>query len=560
VIVYGDPHYTVSRATVRARLQTWFEAARGGADSARDLVIALGQIEQGIADAESNTSALTAIMEATDRAAEFFVWQNLGKRCGLEVLVTCRHSALRALEGEGTLQIKIPEGFAFYSLFPEQYLTAAEIYSVNRRITKTLVVGIRSIGTSLSAIVKAALNARGFHAERITVRPKGHPFARETHLEDSPHCDAVIIVDEGPGLSGSSLASVAAAFRARGVKDITFLPGHANPPGDSASIETKRIWSETPTMVEPLLNDLNSSPVTNILRRETEKILGAPVCAVKDLSAGAWARLAKATASITAPQFERTKFLIECAKGRSLIWKFAGLGPGANFENLTSTALARQHSLSAQGWCYPALAGCYGFIATEWLELPHPSCPPDDSTCAQLAQYIIAASKPPLTELQTENAINRLREMMIYNFEESGLHNVAAAAKRLKPDIQALSKLASYGDGRMALYEFLTSSGKLLKTDIWGHDSDHTMIGQQPILWDIAGALIEWKLPPNFTTHFEGSSVQIRAADLIFYLYAYTAFRIGMTSLAADSEGLARYRKQATAVESFFPVSSVRQW
>jgi hypothetical protein len=549
VIVYGDPQYTFSRGEARERLKAYYDyAVTNGIDGARDLVIALGQIEQGIADAHPQAATLTAIMQATDRAAEYFVSQNLGKACAPELLDGSWHLAFCALDGTGDLQIKIPEGFAFYSLFPEQYLTSAEIYSANRGVAKTLVVGIRSIGTTLSAIVKAALAARGFEAERISVRPKGHPFARETEIDHAPKSDAVIIVDEGPGLSGSSIASVVAAFRDRGATDITIFPGHPNPPGHAASDETKRIWAETPIIVKPCLHDPQTSLILKLLRRESENLLGAPVRETKDLSAGAWAGNSAELIHI-APPFERTKFLMHCENGRSLLWKFAGLGPGRVFENIVSTAVAHQNKLAAEHWCSPALVSRYGFIATEWLDAPHPACPPDDATCAQLADYIITASKPPLTESQIQTSITRLREMMPYNFRQAGLQNIASASEKLEPNIETLSKLPSSGDGRMAPHEFLILSGKLLKTDIWGHDSDHTIVGPQPILWDIAGTIIEWNMNPHskLPTHFN-RHVQIIPADLLFYLCAYSAFRMGMSSLASDPEGVAYYTERAESL------------
>ena len=533
MIVYGDPNYSISSAEARERLEDYFECAES-IDGARDLVIALGQIEQAIADSDADTRS---IMEATDRAAEFFIQRNLGKMGGVDILLASRESALRALDGPGELRIKIPEGFAFYSLFPEQYIAAAEIYSEKSSAGKILVVGIRSIGTTLSGIVKAALNARGFQAERITVRPRGHPFERETQLDAARQSGPVIIVDEGPGLSGSSMASVAAAFRAHGTTDVTFFPGHANPPGHAASAKTKRIWSETPTIVKP-------QNIQNLLHRETELLLG-PAKDLKDLSAGGWTRqIHRANIFHAVPQFERTKLLVQSSNGGRLLWKFAGLGPGRDFQNLAATAFTRQHSLAAQNWCSPALATSCGFIATEWLDLPHPQTA-DHSTATRLANYIIAASKHPLTESQTTAAIQRLREMMLHNFDEAGLNDLAAAAEKLESDPRTPPNLPSYGDGRMAPHEFLLSSGKLLKTDVWGHDSDHTIVGPQPLLWDIAGTIIEWNLPPSFLTHFDRRDLQINSNDLLFYLYAYTAFRLGMTSLAGNTEALADYGTRA---------------
>ena len=53
----------------------------------------------------------------------------------------------------------------------------------------------------------------------------------------------------------------------------------------------------------------------------------------------------------------------------------------------------------------------------------------------------------------------------------------------------------TYTDGRMAPHEWLRgTAGTVFKTDNSGHVQDHTLIGAQPLLWDIAGVLIEWDL------------------------------------------------------------------
>lgn len=79
-------------------------------------------------------------------------------------------------------------------------------------------IGLRSIGTSLSAVVAATLQQSGIEVlPRVTVRPTGHPFARKVEcLVVRPAAKAFIIVDEGPVLSGSSMVSVAEVLRQHG--------------------------------------------------------------------------------------------------------------------------------------------------------------------------------------------------------------------------------------------------------------------------------------------------------------------------------------------------------
>src|SRR5215469_7856514 len=131
------------------------------------------------------------------------------------------------------VSISRPEGFCYYALHPLDYVDA--LASADIRPPSAAVVGIRSIGTTLSAVVRAWFEQQGIRAERITVRPSGHPFDRKLVLDQSQRRwirtnelrDAMFfVVDEGPGLSGSSFLAVAEALAAAGVRteQITLVP------------------------------------------------------------------------------------------------------------------------------------------------------------------------------------------------------------------------------------------------------------------------------------------------------------------------------------------------
>src|SRR5205085_4840116 len=103
-----------------------------------------------------------------------------------------------------------PEGFCFYALHPLDYADLAlQIPLSDKPIA---VIGIRSIGTTLSAVVAAALwqAVPSRKVERATVRPSGHPYDRKTVLSgdtlffvqrNRQENSTFLIVDEGPGLS-----------------------------------------------------------------------------------------------------------------------------------------------------------------------------------------------------------------------------------------------------------------------------------------------------------------------------------------------------------------------
>ncbi len=141
----------------------------------------------------------------------------------------------RALPVLEQLSISTPEGFAYYALHPLAY---ADVISQLPPCAHLLVVGIRSIGTTLSSVAAAAARARGIVAERITVRPQGHPYNRTVELTTEQMAavrNAVsrgasfAVIDEGPGLSGSSFLATAEALEAVGapVEKIILISSHA---------------------------------------------------------------------------------------------------------------------------------------------------------------------------------------------------------------------------------------------------------------------------------------------------------------------------------------------
>src|SRR5205823_11055584 len=73
------------------------------------------------------------------------------------------------------VELRTPEGFAYYAVYPEAYIEAARRL---RLTAQPFVIGIRSIGTTLGAVVAAALNA----PPPITLRPHGEPFARQVTI------------------------------------------------------------------------------------------------------------------------------------------------------------------------------------------------------------------------------------------------------------------------------------------------------------------------------------------------------------------------------------------
>lgn len=564
MIVYGDPQYEVRLATLIQRLCDDFTAAKTEPtlDALRALLILAGQAEQAAGDAQPERSV--PLPEATDRAAEAFLarWNGAPParvRHALDVL----GAVLERLPPSppGRVTVKLPEGFALYALYPEQHALAARRWLAEHADAspqRALVVGIRSIGTTLSAVVAAVLRADGWDVRRQTVRPEGHPFQRQVELprgDVSPDGWA-LIADEGPGLSGSSIAAVAEALVRAGVdpERISFLPGHEGQPGGQASESVRAWWRRTPRYVVPtdaLRWDGRSLP--EALTALTPALLGSQEdekgWRIEDLGGGLWRPSVYAERQewpAVCAMFECPKYRVMGPDGQAVLWKFVGLAEAKDGPQ-TEVAQARLHARARAGWTVKPLGSAYGFVATSWIT-GQPLTVSDGANPAVLAhigRYIAfsAASSPSQPFRNWAAATRRLQEMLRQNVLEALGEGAAERADQttsawLERD-RFDEKFPIYGDGHLAPHEWLrTPDGRLVKTDAAGHDTDHTCIGRQSIAWDVAGALVEWELEGEraellLTAYEEESEWPIPPATLTFYRLAYAAFRLGQTTLCA---------------------------
>ncbi|HUR46892.1 MAG TPA: hypothetical protein VMZ27_13525 [Candidatus Saccharimonadales bacterium] len=522
----------------------------GDIDGWRSLLIVTGQLEQAVLDRDSgNAPELpTLASELMDEVAAAFqtVWsgakgpERLGRvKARLQALQDC---------GDYTLKVKVPEGFAFYSLFPEQYSVAAAKWAAQHegeRQRRALVVGIRSIGTTLSAIVSAGLRAQGWSVERLTVRPTGPPFRRRVELS-VPKPDGIrfaLIVDEGPGASGSSMAGVAEWLAQAGFAEIAFFPGHDGGPGPMASTEIQGWWSRAPRYFVPLEEiRWGGRSLTELLSSCAAESLGE-VTATNDLSAGnwrSWAYKSPESWPAVCEMFERRKIL--CAGEKSgVLWKFAGLAGETNghaHEGMYSMGLSPgEEEVSIP----PIIFARLGFVASVWANGDRLTAQDGSSPTLlnQIGKYIARAARQGLDASGARAGIHRLKEMLYWNIKEALGEQWADGASRLFKDTDADATTLTYGDGRMAPWEWVrTASGQLVKTDWFGHRDDHTLIGAQSVCWDVAGAAVEWNMNQEqlelVLKPLGERRVTIDQNLLRFYLAAYAAFRLGFVTIGAN--------------------------
>jgi hypothetical protein len=421
-----------------------------------------------------------------------------------------------------SLMLKRAEGYAYYALDPAAYAIAAvEQAPLTGRV---LVVGIRSIGTSLSAVVLASLRARGLEAERISVRPNGHAWDRRYTPDGSELARLrafagapCFIVDEGPGLSGSTFLAVGEGLERAGLSrdSITFFTSHAADARRLVARDAERRWQRFRTLAVPDL------AIDDAL----------------DLGAGRWRRCVYAS-EVEWPgcwtSAERRKFR---SAGGSDLLKFEGLGPYAD------APLARAEELARAGFTPSLYRARPGYLRQPWtegevLQRPFRACGLRSRLVPWLVEYLAFRSE-----------VFRAPEAQPAALEEMARVNVAEAiGLELPRSFRLEVERWVYPDARLAPHEWLVSrTGELIKLDAVDHGDDHFFPGPCDPAWDLAGAIIELELS-------DGEAVELldayrrRTGDAIAarvpaHQIAYAAARVGSLSMAAASaEPLERER------------------
>ena len=282
------------------------------------LLLRAGELECALCDA----GALPRDSEHAARLTDLFAEAALraDSQAGHSDVHRTITNALPLIDGisySGPVNVGVQEGFAYYALHPLDY--ADRIAKIEESWRSACVIGIRSIGTTLSAVVAARLGERGSVADRFTVRPTGDPYDRECVFSESQHAriaaalatgSKLLICDEGPGRSGSSLLSVAEALERAAVprSRILILCSHQPDIHHLCAPDAARRWSRFPSihtgMTRRLPNDAATYPGIGEWRRKIHS-------SDTDLPAS-W------------PQFERLTYLSD--DGQS-VQTFEGHGP-----------------------------------------------------------------------------------------------------------------------------------------------------------------------------------------------------------------------------------------
>lgn len=520
MLVFRKTHVRIAADAVRRDLAA--RLARAISEPSREALLPLllraGEVEAALEDCAHGSAsvarALTcAAADAMGEIAAGIALPNLGR-------------VVEVMELPAELRLRRPEGYAYYALDPSDYSRLASNFAPQSRCVT--VIGVRSIGTSLSAVVAASLRRRGFQVQRATVRPSGHPWDRRT-VPDTHAAQVIcggragdfLVVDEGPGLSGSSFLSVGEALEGLGVpaQRVTFLCSRRVDPARLVTRDAERRWSR----FHCVATEARPHPSTEL-----------------DLCGGRWRSLSASQREDCPPSWtarERSKYL--CLERRELR-RFVGYAPYGE------RAAARSELLSLAGFSPATFGYADGYLRQRWEHgryFPVAKVRPVE----RIAEYIgFRARAFPVRDVTDE-----LDEMLRNNVLE-------VTGSALPSDMRLRVVTPIVCDGALAPHEWmLTEDGRLVKTDSSDHGDDHLYPGPCDSAWDLAGAMVEWGLDEGERARLLSAYCRTTGDDaaprIASYELAYAAFRVGcmrmakLDSSSEDSPGLtlleARYER-----------------
>lgn len=449
-------------------------------------------------------------------------------------------NGLSGIEQTTLLRTKQAEGYTFYALYPESYAQAAERSGLN---SDTRIIGIRSIGTGLSAMVAAVCNA----PVPLTLRPIGHPFQRKVRVDPVLNEEVLkagdsnfAIVDEGPGLSGSSFGAVGDWLEGLGVarERLHFFPSHNGAPGAMANPHHRERWRMATRHV--VTTDALLSP-PHRLTAWVEELLGPLERPLESIAGGAWRGKRYADETLwppSYPQQERLKFLASTKNGLFLV-KFAGFG------EIGERKLERARAFSKAGFTTEVAGLRHGFLIERWhqdalsLDQAFIDC---RGLVERIGSYLGFRARLSPVDGPSGASLAELGHMARHNTREILGENAAFTLERLLLKGDALNaqvrRVAT--DSRMQAWEWLLSGGQLLKTDALDHAAGHDLIGHQDIAWDVVGAEIELGLTEAQVQQLcriikAESGASISPTLLAFLRPCYLAFQAGYYAMAAQS-------------------------
>lgn len=559
MVVYSKQEW---RATCSSCLQH-LRAALAPSLSYQDIVgllIDYGEFESAVVDAlapfqESEDAAIPLLRRAAFATghALYQAWKGNGRLVTRWLQQFGRDlDQLAATPLPETVFLRVAEGYAHYGLYPETYLEAAQRFFQEKSPGRVVCLGVRSIGTSLSAVIGATLKEQGVEVSSFTVRPRGEPFDRRLVLSHAleqtfrSQSDAYFaIADEGPGLSGVTICSVAQRLSELGIPDerIVLFPSWVPDGASFLSDWARRRWQRHAkyacTFDEVLLQ--NSQFTRSLFPSE-----------YVDLSCGAWRPLFylnEADYPAVHPYHERRKLLCgertrsmlearsKADAGSALyLGKFVGLGRYGLIKR------ERAMQLADAGFAPPVAHLANGFLYTRFVPgQPLSGGAVEEGLLNRIASYLAFRRRhlPSPHDGKFDQVVEMIRTNVAVGLGDEWLVRLNSL-ETFRSVVEA-SPTAEI-DGRMLPHEWIATPQGYLKTDGVDHDTHQFFRGCQDIAWDIAGTCVEFELTKGAQAYLI-RALQSQANDvdlgtrLPFYFVAYLAYRYGYAELAVRELG-----------------------
>ncbi|HEY6273240.1 MAG TPA: hypothetical protein VIX19_14770 [Terriglobales bacterium] len=510
LLVFREDRQRVCGPELKAALARLLpnHGAWGTPDDILAALLRAGELECAVADSPEAVS-IQPYMSVTDRLAEALV--SLDAATDFSSLI----AALAEAAIPEALYISPPEGFAYYALHPLAYSDVlAKIPGLDAHV---VIVGVRTIGATLSAVTLAAARARGLAAERVTVRPHGHPYNRRMKFspcqvdfirQHAARDACFLVVDEGPGLSGSTFISVAEALMKVGAprERITLVCAH-EPDFDSMRAENGPCRARRLRWIA-----VSSEP-----RR--------PPAAEAFIGGGQWRRHLLPLEASWPPAWtslERLKYLSADQSTNRRLFKFLGFG------HYGERVCVRERQIADAGYGPAPRREALGFASYPWIAgRSMNSVDLSTEVLVRLAAYCafrveVLACNPVRLDI--------LEHMAEHNANQLGLD--APTQLRLERPVLA--------DGRMQPHEWvLAADGQMLKTDSGCHGDDHFFPGVTDIAWDLAGAIVEWSMThpqaEAFLEAYRRASGDDPCSRIPAFITAYALFRSVYCRMAANA-------------------------
>ena len=508
-----------------------------GVEQARHWLITSGEVEATLADqgGEDHPAAQVA-QQATMALAELFTAQWRGDELQAD-RQTCARQALDQIQVDlpyAGQRARVQEGYAYYSLYPEQYALAAEQFAREQEAGSVLCLGIRSIGISLAATVVATLRRhwRGHSIECASVRPTGHPFDRQLALTPqqraqwhSGHYRYAAVVDEGPGLSGSSICAVVDALCRQdfALGQIAVFPAWQTDATRFVSEHARTLWPRLQVYCSSFEEATRNGPL-------------GPQAAQQDWSWGVWRNNFTWPKDMppAQPQHERRKYVNGTAQEGQSLAKFTGLGWRGEAH------YAQLQQLAEAGFSVPVRHMQDGFAWMDRLQ-GQPLTPREPLSAAlldRMADYLHFVQQRPASTPINQNAIEEMVEVNIREGLGAEWLPDETWWRGFRRSLAESSAAAI--DARMLPQEWLACSDTWLKVDGVDHHDDHFFPGPCDIAWDVATVVHEFAQGPAARDALcerlmRRSGEAALPHRLSCWETAYLSFRLGYANMAQQS-------------------------